>query len=253
MTLAELVKNKERLKAEKLASVVTGKTCSLALRGSVIAKSDGDTSQDENKFTAVINTTNWFDSHRDVHAKGIWGEDPIEGISYVLDHDFSISGLIAQPDDVEVEVSRMRWKQLGLDINGTTDALLFHVELKDYASPAFLRAKNGGVVMQNSVRMRYDEIVLCINNKDSGAEFEAWNKYIKEVANREEAEEVGYFWYVKRARVWLEGSAVLRGSNSVTPMLKAAPEQENETKATEEVKQEENKIESTYSYYKTIH
>lgn len=252
MTLAELVKNKERLKAEKLASVVTGKTCSLVLRGSGVAKAD-DATQDSNKFTAVINTTNWFDSHRDVHAKGVWGEDPIEGISYVLDHDFSISGLIAQPDDVEVEVSRMRWKQLGLDINGTTDALLFHVEIKDYANPAFLRAKNGGVVMQNSVRMRYDEIVLCINNKETGAEFEAWNKYIKEVANREEAEEVGYFWYVKRARVWLEGSAVLRGSNSVTPMLKSMSEQENETTPIEEVKQEENKIESTYSYYKTIH
>lgn len=219
MTIAEIVKNKSKLIADKLASVVTHKTCSLAIRSDEASKAESNDSVGYGSVIyPVINTTNWLDSHADVHAKGIWGDD-LGNPSYILDHDFSVSGLIAQPSDVKAEVRRMRWKQLGLDINGTTDALVFEVTLKEYANPDFMRAIQNGVTLQNSVRMRYDEVVLCVNDKDYGAEYEAWNKYIKEVANREDAEKLGYFWYIKKARVYLEGSAVLRGSNEVTPVL----------------------------------
>lgn len=239
-------------KSEKLASVATFKNCSLQLHADSSIKAEGDSTSD---LVAVINTSNWLDSHGDVHAKGIWDDSPMDGISYVLDHDFSVSGLIAQPSDVKVEVRRMRWKQLGLDINGTTDALVYNVDLKEYASPDFIRAYNNGVIMQNSVRMRYDELVLCVNNKDYGAEFEAWNKYIKEVANREDAEEMGYFWYIKKARIHLEGSAVLRGSNGITPMLTTKQENTGDEPITNknEGKESLEKLEYSYSYYKTIH
>lgn len=237
MTIAEIVKNKSSLIAKKLSSVVTHKTCSLYIRGEETEKSEQSESIGYGStIYPVINTTNWLDSHADVHAKGIWGED-LGNPSYILDHDFSVSGLIAQPSDVKAEVRRMRWKQLGLDINGTTDALVFEVTLKEYANPDFMRAIQNGVTLQNSVRMRYDEVVLCVNDKDYGAEYEAWNKYIKEVANREDAEKLGYFWYIKKARVYLEGSAVLRGSNEVTPVLSK--------KYSEEPSQKENK-ESSY-------
>lgn len=226
MTIAEIVKNKHAIKSQKLASVITHKCNSFVFRSSDSSKAEGEEGGQGNTIRAVINTTNWLDSHADVHAKGIWEDSPLDGISYVLDHDFSVSGLIAQPSDVKAEVMRLRWKQLGLDINGTTDALVYTVTLQPYASPDFIRAYENGVVMQNSVRMRYEDLVLCVNDKEYGAEFEAWNKYIKEVANREDAENLGYFWYIKKARIVLEGSAVLRGSNAITPMLQSKQESE---------------------------
>lgn len=217
VNIAELVKNKEYYIAQKKSKEATHKLCSLTYRSDDAEKAEGEATDFD--FVAVINTTNWMDSHRDVHAKGIWEEDSLNGLSYIIDHNFGVSGLIAKPADVKASVRRMRWKQLGLDLNGTTDALIFEVKLKDYANPDFIRLRNGGVELQNSIRMSYDEVVLCVNDKEYGAEFEAWNKYIKEVVNFEEAEKVGYFWYVKKAKARLEGSAVLRGSNGITPIL----------------------------------
>lgn len=59
---------------------------------------------------------------------------------------------------------------------------------------------------------------MCINDEDYGAQYEAWQKYYPEVANKEVADEIGYFWAIKEAKI-IEGSAVPRGSNCLTPTL----------------------------------
>lgn len=61
---------------------------------------------------------------------------------------------------------------------------------------------------------------MAINSEESwaSAEKEVWDKYIEDVANKSEAEEKGYFWVVKEAKV-IEGSAVPMGSNQFTPVL----------------------------------
>ena len=56
-------------------------------------------------------------------------------------------------------------------------------------------------------------------DKDYEEEYKAWQSYISEVANKELAYEKGYFYYIKEAAIAMEGSAVLRGSNSITPTL----------------------------------
>ncbi|HWL22309.1 MAG TPA: hypothetical protein VNR38_00915 [Ureibacillus sp.] len=204
---------------DRIGKSVTYKVCSFNQVANNSATKAEDTEQDSgNVIYPIINTTNFLDSHGDVHAKGIWGEEPIEGISYIIDHNYGVDGLVASPKDVRVYVERLRWKQLGLDINGTTDALRFEVTLQDYANDKFVKALKAGVPLQNSVRMIYEDLSLCVNNSDFKDEYANWNKYLKEVANQEDAMELGYFWYVKKARVFLEGSAVLRGSNNMTPM-----------------------------------
>jgi hypothetical protein len=45
-----------------------------------------------------------------------------------------------------------------------------------------------------------------------------WDKYYPMVANKEKADEEGYFFAVTEAKI-IEGSAVLKGSNYVTPTL----------------------------------
>ena len=63
-----------------------------------------------------------------------------------------------------------------------------------------------------------------------------WDKYYPIVANKEVADERGFFWIVSEAKI-IEGSAVVMGSNSATPTLSI----ENKTEAdniTSEIKEE---------------
>jgi hypothetical protein len=66
--------------------------------------------------------------------------------------------------------------------------------------------------------MRYIKLDLAVNDEDYKEEYAEWNKYINEIGNKEEAEELGYFWAVKEA-VLIEISAVLMGSNELTPTI----------------------------------
>jgi hypothetical protein len=75
-----------------------------------------------------------------------------------------------------------------------------------------------GFVKNHSVGMRYMKLSLCINDENSGSEFDAWNKYRPEIVNGNLADEKGYFFAVTEAQV-IEGSAVPKGSNFVTPTL----------------------------------
>ena len=68
--------------------------------------------------------------------------------------------------------------------------------------------------------MQYVKIALAVNSEDKffREEKETWDKYVNEIVNREHAEEKGYFFAVTEAKI-IEGSAVLVGSNRVTPTL----------------------------------
>jgi hypothetical protein len=83
----------------------------------------------------------------------------------------------------------------------------------------FKQYKNGWV-NNHSVGMRYVDFKICINSEERWAsEYkENWEEYFPMIANKDDAETAGYFWAVTEA-VLVEGSAVLFGSNYVTPTL----------------------------------
>jgi hypothetical protein len=73
--------------------------------------------------------------------------------------------------------------------------------------------------------MRYVKVAMAVNDKSWPDEFKTWNKYIDQVANREDVEKQGYFFAVTEAKV-IEGSAVKRGANWATPTLENNMKQE---------------------------
>lgn len=250
----------EKLRSKKSAMIgktITHKTCSYNLVESEKStiKSVLESDDSDYDFVAVVNSTNVIDSHSDLHLDGLWNEKSFNGLSYVLDHDFSVSGLIAQPSDVKALVRRMDWNDLGVNSDGKTDALLYYVKLRDYANPDFVRAYKNGVTLQNSVRMRYEVVHLAVNNKDFKEEYANWNKYLKFAINPEKAIEDGYFFAVEKASLFLESSAVLRGSNQYTPLLEKQVEEKQVNTQSPEVgdKATQEVNNSYYSYYKTIH
>jgi hypothetical protein len=67
--------------------------------------------------------------------------------------------------------------------------------------------------------MRYINLALAVNDGESYPnEFKVWQDVIGKVGNRKAAEEQGYFWAVKEAAL-IETSAVLAGSNELTPTM----------------------------------
>ena len=98
-----------------------------------------------------------------------------------------------------------------------------------------------GYVKEHSVGMRYVNLEMAVNSEEKyyAEEKAIWDKYISEVANKEEAEQRGYFWAVTEAKI-VEGSAVVKGSNYATPTISV---KENTIEPTE-VTQTEDKEDS---------
>lgn len=172
------------------------------------------------KAFLVINTTNLMDSHGDVHLKGIWNKSVKEQKNLLLlqEHKMSFDKIIS--DNVKAKVEKYHWSDLGISLNGDTEALVFEVELQKERHPFMFEQYLKGYVKEHSVGMRYIKVLLAINSTEKyyREEKEVWDKYISEIANKEVAEEQGYFWAVTEAKI-IEGSAVVKGSNPVTPTL----------------------------------
>ena len=168
----------------------------------------------------VINTTNFLDSHLDVHIPGLWTKTLQENknILFLQEHEMEFSKLIAKGKDLQAFTEEFNWTDLGYNKVGKTEALVFDVVIKKERNPEMFNRYKNNDVDNHSVGMRYVKLIMCINDEDYGAEFEAWEKYYPMISNKEVADGKGYFWAVTEAKI-IEGSAVLIGSNSITPTL----------------------------------
>lgn len=175
------------------------------------------------KVVAVINTTNLLDSHGDVHIPGIWKKSLSDNKKvgfYLLDsHKRGFADVIAE--GCTGFTKNLSWKELGLDISGITEALIFDGIVEQKRNEYMFGQYQNGYVKKHSVGMRYIKLLTCINDDDYPVQKENWDKYIEMVANREEAEAEGYFWAILEAQV-VEGSAVVFASNCMTPTIETS-------------------------------
>lgn len=241
-----LIKNEKELIAEKKYSVKEAdafsytKEFSVEEEGAYKAINNNPINEDINslKTKLVINTTNWMDSHCDVHMPGIWGKTLTEQKTIYLlqEHQMKFDKIITS--DVDAFVQNYTWKQLGLSMNGKTEALIFDATIGKNRNEFMFKQYRDGYVLNHSVGMRYVKMYLCVNDSGSGQYYENWQKYYKEIANNERADETGYFWAVTEAKL-VEGSAVVMGSNTITPTL------DNNMKADESLSNKEEPTEVT--------
>lgn len=192
----------------------------------------------------VINTTNFLDSHGDVHVSGIWNKSIKDNVTFLhlQEHEREFDKVIT--DSAKGYVQSITWKKLGLPYEGKTDALIFESTIDKKRNEFMLNQYANGWVKNHSVGMRYVQLDMAVNSEaDFDKEEKAlWDEYYPIIANKEVADERGYFWVVKEAKI-IEGSAVVMGSNSATPTLENKNEplentQENEpTEVTQEQKQ----------------
>jgi hypothetical protein len=227
-----LVENKALLIAEKKAAIKHADAVSVASdfsrkyfidKEGKLAKASADgqaaaTPEGMDTVLCVINTTNWMDSHSDVHIPGIWNKSLKDNkvMLHLQEHNMAFICVIS--DESKGYTERLTWKELGLDIPGVTEALIFASPLTG-RNPYMEEQYRKGFVKNHSVGMRYVVIKMCINEPEDEyykEEYANWVQYAPMVANIDEAEKQGYFWAILEAKI-IEGSAVVKGSNIITP------------------------------------
>ena len=199
-------------------------------------------------FYAIINSTNIMDSHNDVHLGSIWNKSAKEKnrkIFYVVDHDLSVNGLAVHKSDVEIQLHNSTFKDIGYDLDGETTLLVYKMPIESILHDKVAKIVASKEQMEQSVRMEYVTIKLCINSDNEEFEEEKadFDKYIGKVANKSEVLEQGYFFAVTEAKIVDEGSSVLKGSNSATTLIYHDDEEEEEENKNIEPLQDTQKVE----------
>lgn len=235
-TKAEMFKalkeNRDKIIGLKKAAIKNSDPVSFVVKNKESAIKEADQTVSEVKIGdrvyPVINCTNWLDSHGDVHLDGIWDQSVKDNkgkLYYIINHELELGKVISYPDEVEASVQNLTWADLGKDYAGNTQALIFGILLTEASNKDAANAIIAKKAIQNSVRMQYIDITLCIDDSsdDYRQEYANFYKHLAVIANKQDAMDAGYFWAVSQAKIVKEGSAVLFGSNEATPILYTDP------------------------------
>lgn len=218
-----MISNKAALTAQKKSMIKHADAISFMVpliseKGDSVIKADAiPETATRIKVRAIINTTKLFDSHGDVHIDQLWNKSLKENKENYLvnQHNFSFEGIIS--DDVKAFVKQMTWKELGFGgYEGTTQALVYDSIIDKADSPDMFERYRRGKVKNHSVGMRYIKVEMAVDDDRYEKEKAVWDKYYPVIANKADVDEAGVFWAVTEAKN-IEGSAVVKGSNFVTP------------------------------------
>ncbi len=214
-----LRENKKSLKSTKIISVKNADAVYNKLQSSKsIANKANQSIEDIKEITVkfVVNSCGWYDSHGDVHLKGCWNQTVKNNPRFIhlQEHKAIFDNVISYNSTPSVEE---------IEIQGNkVEALVATSVIEKEVNKSMFDRYAKGQIKEHSVGMRYiwDKLYLCIdsNHEDDKEEKANYDKYIDQVINKEDVEATGYFWAVGEAKA-LEGSAVVFGSNSQTPVL----------------------------------
>lgn len=209
--------------AIKQADIVTFQPAELdkveAMKGKYLYEDDEE--KGVLKRTIIANTYLWLDSHYDVHLEGTFANSIAQRVKrpapHLHDHNFSMLAKVGRP--LSYSEREISWRELGHGKTGKTQALFLESEvLRSYNERIYNEYKDGQID-QHSVSMRYTKISLAVNDEENYPnEYKVWKDVIQRIGNKAEAEKLGFFWAVAEAAL-LETSAVLLGSNELTPTL----------------------------------
>ena len=196
---------------------------------------------DENYYYFVVNSAKILDSHLDVHLDGNWDKSSKEQqgkVYFVFDHELRRTEIIAMKQDVEMFTAYIPFSALGKSYPGDTYSLVYKIKKDKIINAEAKEWLEKGYELECSVRMLYMDIDLAFKSEREGDEQENANfeKYYPVIVNKEDFEEIYYFWAIKQAKNVLESSWVLFGSNSATGRIE---ENKNEPgKSTQSHKEE---------------
>ena len=229
MTVEEVLRKKDFLLAQKRATI---KHCDGLLHETTVAKrviqnkAENGEPIDANKVELKIigNSCLVIDSHMDCHIPGLWAKTISESKQLFLlqEHEMEFEKVIADSfkNQFNLSTPKYQWSKLGADFEGKTEVLQLDVVIDNERNPFMFNQYSKGYVNQHSVGMRYVKYFLCAKNDNPNysSENANWEKYYPMVVNKDVADKYGWFFAVTEAQL-IEISAVVKGSNSITPTL----------------------------------
>lgn len=184
------------------------------------------------RVKVVANTAYWMDSQYDVLLPDCWKNSIKQRkglIPHLHDHIHEIGAEVG--DVADIYSLEMSLTDLGQSSPGKTQCLIFETDIKKAYNENVFNKYKAGRIKQHSIGLQYVKMSLAINDQDSEKEFDFWNKHVKNVINRDTAEEAGFFFVIEEIKL-LENSAVLFGSNELTPTLDVKADTLNEPGST---------------------
>lgn len=167
---------------------------------------------------SVINTTNVIDSHMDMHMAKVWNKTVKDNpfTHHLKQHESRFESVISRK--AKSYNQNMNFNELGLNVDFKTVANINEFILPRSKMPFMFDAYKNGDVNQHSVGMMYVDLDIAHYDEDSQKQMDFFNEMKALAVNPEVADEYGFFWVVYEAKK-REGSAVVFGSNSITPTL----------------------------------
>lgn len=220
-----LIENKSALIAQKKSMIKTT-DCVIARadvfnKSSTTTKAMGEIPADATSVLVkvVANACNWMDSQRDVLLTNSAKRTILERkglIPHLHDHVHQIDAQVGDVEDIYLADISLR--DLGVNKSGTTQCIVFETNIQKSYNEKVFNLYKAGKVNQHSIGLQYVKMDIAINDPDSEKEFDFWNKHYPDVINKDEVDECGFFFLIQEIKL-LENSAVLFGSNSLTPTL----------------------------------
>jgi hypothetical protein len=219
-----LVQNKELIIATKKAELKRADVLvhmPTVLQKVVADKAEGEAADvTEINVELAINSSNWLDSHLDVHIPSLWDKSikELKTLYLLQEHRMTFDKIIS--DELKASTKTFSFKELGVDVDGTSEVLVFSGTIKNDRNPFMFNQYRKGWVRNHSVGMRYVKLYFCLDSDEpwAASDKDNWSKYYPMIANKDVADSVGYFWAVTEAKI-IEGSAVPIGSNIATPTI----------------------------------
>lgn len=248
MTIADIYAQKKTLIASKKSLPITSDPIrDYTVNGEALkikTKAIGEESTDPNKLKVkfIGNTAMFCDSHMDVLAVGCYDKTVKErstAIHHLIDHKHSLAGKIGRTLEVATEMMKVSDFGIKTDVLSTEILTMTSEVQRDWDKKAFQLYKDEAVD-QHSVGMQYLQLSLAINDEEYKEEFELWQKVYPSVINKERIDQKGYFWYVTEIKLF-EISAVLFGSNELTPTIETQKEIQQPSDDTVDVDKNEQK------------
>ena len=213
----------------------------------------------ENYMYPVISTTNYLDSHDDVHwlnSMNQTAKDQQGKVYFCTDHLLTSDGIVVTKSNIEMFIKSIPWSLLGKPYEGNTNALIFGFDKKNIIHDKAAKILEVEKDIQCSIRMVYKKVILAMNSnhKDHAENLKYFNENVDKIANKEVAYERGYFFGVESLGIRGEGSMVLGGGSNDATIVYETKTEEADTVTSEDIEplQSTQKTLSQFDMMKTI-
>ena len=188
------------------------------------ALQDTELKTGEIRVKAFANTIGWCDSHmdvliRDCALKTINDKGASNQILFyhLKNHEHSTEGIIGRDAKASLQDVSLSRFNIDSEIKTTQVIMGSSIVSKEYDKKAYLLYSDNQI-KQHSIGMQYVKLYLCVDSEEAedAVYKDNWEKYYNQVINKDKVDSAGFFWAVTEIRL-LEFSAVLFGSNPITP------------------------------------